>query len=183
MPQEELINDLKNAVHRCRTIHDRSGRDVVINGLPDRLRAMIIRQHEDDLDVTNLVYACLIYPDGMKLLVDMIKYIDGDTDELQAVIKAWHAIQPPIRQIINGLLIVAGIWLLLVVFAILTGSVIFSTGEVILSISPSIALILTVIIAMLVPGRSLMFNDLEGRENQAETIPRESEEPGGEQSA
>ncbi len=77
----------------CPSISDPSSRATVINQLPGRLREMVRRDARSDVDVQNLVDACVSYKGGLDALLDTVRSFDegnGALDELEQFVHSLH---------------------------------------------------------------------------------------------
>ncbi len=78
--------DLITALLKCSYIKDRERREVIINALPHDIKHNITRNTADKVDVSNLVEACLNYPNGLQELIAALEYYEGPTSiPLQAL--------------------------------------------------------------------------------------------------
>jgi len=135
------FEELKSAFLECAPMRSRTGRDVIISGLSRGLQEKIERDDDEDMDITNLIVACIRKSDYMEELIEMVHYFEGDSPRIDRIGKIWLNIKPPVSRIIRFLLAIAGIWLLLVIYAVASHSVDYSLLEIILAISPTVALL------------------------------------------
>jgi hypothetical protein len=139
--EHKIKKKLEQALWNCKTIKARSDRDVVISGLSDELAEQITRSDDDHVDVGNILSACLDYPEGMKQLIDMIRYLEGNTKTVKTLEKLWRNSRPPISAIYTNLIILAAVWVLLYAYAIISGQLIPHGIETILALSPALIIL------------------------------------------
>ncbi len=76
---------LVDALLACPAMSDRSKRDVVVNDLPDDIEGNINRGNAARTDVMGIVTTCLNYPNGLRDLIEIVRYHEGDSISMRNV--------------------------------------------------------------------------------------------------
>jgi len=91
---QDLKRELIRALLICATISDRYSRGVVVSNLPPEIKNRILRNQSDLIDVTNIVTTCLDYPRGLTLLIDNLRFLEGNSTNMQKVDSIIRTIAP-----------------------------------------------------------------------------------------
>ncbi|PDW00285.1 effector-associated domain 2-containing protein [Candidatus Chloroploca asiatica] len=67
------------------SLSTRSSRDAVVQQLPSHITNAISRHDSAKVDVVNIIRTVLNYKEGLKLLVNAVRFFDDGTEQLQAL--------------------------------------------------------------------------------------------------
>lgn len=79
------LDALIEALLGCPTIIDDNSRNTLIGRLPGKIKTSIKRDSRSDIDVTNIVNACLQYRDGLPTLINILGSYEHDSIPMEKV--------------------------------------------------------------------------------------------------
>jgi hypothetical protein len=89
--------ELVQSLLRCPSIGDQSSRDAVVRELPPNISSRIHRDSRSNVDVLNIVNACLDYSGGLEALIDVVRFFDGGSRSMQELDATLARIFPGFR--------------------------------------------------------------------------------------
>jgi hypothetical protein len=78
---------LVRALVKCPTIMNRDTREAVVRDLPDDIQWNIRESPQLNVTVRNIVDTCLNYPEGIRILLDIVRRYEGNSIAMQEVEK------------------------------------------------------------------------------------------------
>jgi hypothetical protein len=89
------VMELTRAVAELPTMSSPHGRDQMIGALPRQTANAIPRHTETRFDVWGIVRTCLEYPDGLTVLVELLRAFEGDSEPMRRVDAIVSELFPP----------------------------------------------------------------------------------------
>jgi hypothetical protein len=84
----DLTRVLLAPIIGCNAMSDPAHRETIVANLPQNIQVTIGRSRAAWYDGSEIVHTCLLYPDGIDDLIDVIRQFEGDTNAMRALDRA-----------------------------------------------------------------------------------------------
>ena len=81
----EQRKELVEALLACPSMSNQDSRQTVVDDLPDQIKVNVKRHETARLHLTSIIKTCLNYPDGIKRLIEIVRYYEGESLPMQKV--------------------------------------------------------------------------------------------------
>jgi hypothetical protein len=138
---KKQLSQMEQVLWECKSLHARSTRDQIIHNLPENFPSIFRDTTNDRQDAINILLACLKQPYGAEQFLDQIKAYEGESKPVKQLEKIINQVHSVMSTVFKNLIILALLWFILYIFAVLTDQIYPEGVEVALMLSPVLGLL------------------------------------------